>query len=200
MAEVNYEIDEEILELLSKPWQRFFRQFSEIETLPHSKWKPVHLIAQFAKRYKQHYGKKFSFSMRSCPSKSSEVFLIKKITAMLGTTNNKIISNYIDWVFDNKLSKTNKKIRSIGFLANAQFCNEFQLQLADMQKFNRASELPSDYLIVVKNMDLPIETWGDLAFAKQIVDSASNEKETYAKLFHELYKVGFEFDMLKELK
>ena len=35
----------------NEKYQKFFDQFKEIETLEISKWRPVHCIAYFAKKY-----------------------------------------------------------------------------------------------------------------------------------------------------
>ena len=196
------EFDEQYLALLSKPWQKFFKKFAQVDELPNSEWKPVHQLAHFSRRYRDHFSKRFSFSVRGAPSKCAEVYMIKRISAMLGTTNQRIIRNYVDWVFDNKIIKGNKKIRALGFLANAQFCNEFHLAMVAAQKIGRATELPSEYIVVVDRLDVPANTFGDLAFAKNAMDNDPMHEsvKVYHQLFRELYKVGFEFEMIKDLK
>lgn len=199
---IAFDFDEEYLQLLTKAWQKFFKRFAEVETLPVSEWKHVHLLAHFADRFAQHYKKKFAFSVKGAPSKSTEVYMIKRISGMLGTTNPRLVKTYIDWIFDNKIIGTSKKIRSLGFLANTKFCNEFHLAWTEMNKIKRTTQLPENYRNIAKELSIPVRTFGDLEFAKQIVDSDPEDEETqiYHTLFHELYKVGFEFDMLKELK
>lgn len=200
MAKITF--SEEYLQILPKSWQRFFKKFAECETLPHSEWKPLHLVAHFAEAYHNHYGKNFSFSVKGAPSKCTEIYMIKRVMAMLGTTNQKIVAEYITWVFENKLKGTSKKIRSLGFLANNQFCNEFHLARTEAAKIKRSTTLPEDYLKIATNLDVPVMTFGDLAFAKQAIDmDPDNEEiECYRNLFHELYKIGFEFEMLKDLR
>ena len=48
-------MSEEINELaaFSKPWQKFFKKFEEIESLKVSEWKEVHILAHICKRFKQ---------------------------------------------------------------------------------------------------------------------------------------------------
>lgn len=121
---------------------------------------------------------------------------------MLGTTNQKTIRNYIDWIFDAKIIKGNKKIRALGFLANPQFCNEFHLAMSVSNKIGRTTELPDDYKTIADQLDVPVNTFGDLAFAKGALDNdPTNESvEVYHQLFRELYRVGFEFSMIKDLR
>jgi len=153
------EFDEDYLNLLSKAWQKFFRRFSEIETLPIGEWKPLHHIAHFSLRYHKHYGKRFSFSVIGAPSSSKEVYLIKRVAATLGTSNSKILKEYIDWVFDNKLANSKRKIRSIGFFANTDFCNEFKLYLSEKNRIYRHTELPNEYKKIAESLDIYAYIW-----------------------------------------
>jgi hypothetical protein len=196
------EFDEKYLALLSKPWQKFFKKFTEIDEVPNSEWKPVHQVAHFSRRYKDHYGKRFAFSVRGAPSRCPEIYMIKRISAMLGTTNQMTIRNYVDWVFDNKIIKNDKKIRALGFLANPQYGNEFHLAMSAAKKIDRTTELPDTYKTIAEQLDVPVNTFGDLAFAKGALDNdPTNESvEVYHQLFRELYRVGFEFSMIKDLK
>jgi hypothetical protein len=196
------EFDEAYLNLLSKPWQKFFRKFAEIETLPNSEWKPVHQLAHFSLRYNKHFGKRFSFSVKGAPSKCTEIYMFKRLSGMLGTSNQKTLREYIDWVFDQKVIPTNRKIRSIGYFANTNFCNEFNIYLSEKSKIYRHTELPDEYKKVAESLDVPANTFGDLAFAKCAIDANGDctSMVPYKSLFNELYKIGFEFEMIKDLR
>lgn len=119
MAEIEDGIDP--TKLLSKPWQKFFAKFLDIETLRTSQWKEVHLLAYICKRYESLYKTKFAFSFKGAPSKCPEMYLVRQMIAMLATTNPKIIKEYIDWVYDFKIIPKNAKIRSLGFFYDAKF-------------------------------------------------------------------------------
>lgn len=194
------EFDEDYLKLLSKPWQKFFKKFAQIEILSVSEWKPVHQLAYFTVRYQRHFGARFSLSLNGAPCKCSEVFLVNKISGMLGTSNQKTIKEYIDWVFDNKIIPNNKKIRSIGFLANSKFCNEFNTYFVEKNRIYRHTELPVEYKQIAQSLNIPVNTFGDLAFAKSAIDLGSDQNCLYQSFFHELYKIGFEFDMIQSLR
>ena len=194
--------DEDYLKLLNKPWQKFFKKFSEIDELPISEWKHVHILAHFYRRYLKQFNKPFSISIKGAPSKCTEIYMIRRISAMLGTSNLKIVKQYIDWVFDENIIPKNKKIRSLGFFTNTSLCNQFNALLAEQSKIYRHTKLPEEYKKVAELLDIPVSTYGDLAFAKKAMDTLSNNNNNnpYKKLFLELYRVGFEFDMIKDLK
>lgn len=195
--------DEDFLNLLpSKWWVNFFKKFDEIDEVPTSKWKPIHHLSHLTKRYEEVYGKRFSFTLSGTPSKCTEIHMIKRMMAVLGTSNQRTIKDYIDWVFDRKIIPQERKFRSIGFFANPQFCNEFHLDRIEQSKINRGTPLPAEYQAVVDGLELGMNTFGDLAFAKQALDEAPEAKsrEPYRVLFKELYRVGFEYSMLEDIK
>jgi len=195
--------DEDFLNLLpSKWWVRFFKKFDEIEQKPVSKWKEIHQLSYITKRYEDTYGKHFSFTLRGSPGKCTEIHLIKKLMAVLGTSNQCTIKEYVDWVYDKKVIPQRQKFRSIGFFANPQLCNEFHLNRTEKSKIARGTPLPSEYKVIADEFGLPMETYGDLAFAKQALDQApeAESRKPYKILFKELYKVGFEYNMLEEIK
>ena len=195
--------DEVFLSLLpSKWWVRFFKKFDEIEEKPVSKWKEIHQLSYITKRYEDTYGKHFSFTLTGRPGTCTEIYLIKRLMGVLGTSNQHTIKDYIDWVYDRKVIPRNKKFRSIGFFANPQFCNEFHLDRMEKNKITRGTLLPAEYKSIADKLDLPMETFGDLAFAKQALDEApeAESRKPYKILFTELYKVGFEYTILKEIK
>ena len=193
--------DDDFLSLLpSKRWVTFFKKFDEIENIPTSKWKQVHQLSYLTKRYEDAYGKHFSFSLNGAPSKCTQIHMINKLMAVLGTSNQRTIKEYIDWVYDKKIIPGGRKFRSIGFFANSQFCNEFHLEKLEQKKITRATELPAEYRAV--GLELGMNTFGDLAFAKQALDEAPEAKsrEPYRVLFKELYRVGFNYSMLEGIK
>jgi len=193
--------DEEFWSLLpSKWWVKFFKRFDEIDTVPEHEWQPIHLLAYFCRRFENHFGKRFSFALKGSPSKCPEIFHIKRVMGVLGTSNQIVMREYIDWVFDTKIIPINKKIRSIGFMANASYCNEFHLHRKEKKKLARTTEIPEDYKKVVDEMGLPIRTFGDLAFAKQALEENPMGREAYERMFDKLYAIGFEYQMLQGLR
>lgn len=198
MYEVVY--DEEFMELLpSKWWANFFKKFNQINDVPVHEWKPIHQLSYFCYRFYQHYGKKYSFSLRGQPSKCPEIFLIKKAMACLGTSNQKTIREYIDWVFDYHIIPKDRKIRSVGFLSNPELCNEFHLHRKEANKITRAKELPDEYKSIISGLGLSLDTYGDLAFAKQALDQNPESHGIYETMFKKLYSIGFEYKMIERL-
>ena len=96
---------------LTKPWRKFFNRFNEIDQVLPSEWKPLHLLAYTCRRFKDTYGREYSVSIKNAPSKCPDIQIIKRIIAMLGTTNTRIVKDYIDWVYDYKINKPSSKVR-----------------------------------------------------------------------------------------
>lgn len=190
-----------VTQLLSKPWQKFLAKFNDIDTIPVSEWKEVHLLGYFCRRYEKCFAKKFALSFRGAPSKCNEIYMIKKTMAMLNTIDPNVVHDYIDWVFDVKIIPGRINIRSIGFLTTPGFGNEFNTYRAKKMKVSKFTELPSKYQQVVDALNLPVATYGDLAFVKMSLDQnpESDSKAPYKTLFRNLISLGFELETLNNL-
>jgi hypothetical protein len=186
----------EIEILLSKPWQKFFAKFEEINSIKVSQWKEVHLLAYISKRFEDTFGRKFPVTIKGAPSKSTDVYQAKQIMAMLGTTNMKTVKDYIDWVYDNKVVPKNAKFRKIGYFLTSDFMNEFMFAKEAKMKIKRSTELPADYKCIADNLGVHANTYGDLAFIKMAADQGSNQ---YKLLFANLEVAGFDSTVLERI-
>jgi hypothetical protein len=193
--------DDKVTELLSKPWQKFLAKFKEIDNLPIAEWKEPHVLGYFCQRFETYYEQKFALSFRGAPSKCNEIYMIKKTMAMLNTTDMSVIRSYIDWIFDQKIIPGKIKIRSIGFLTTPGFGNEFNQYRAKKEKIIKSTELPARYRKVADDLDLPVATYGDLAFIKMALEQSpdSDARAPYKILFHDLIALGFEPTILNTL-
>lgn len=187
--------------LLSKPWQKFFLKFFEIEEIKVSKWKEVHLLAYICKRYKEHFGFPYSVTIQGAPSKSPDIYMMKRIIASLGTTNMRTVREYVDWVFDEKVIKTKRKLRKFGYFSTAGFVNEFKIYKAEKDKPKRSTPLPEDYRMVADNFEISVKTYGDLAFIKLAADRFGGDKTNpNVVFFSNLRAVGFDESILERLE
>lgn len=193
-------MSEEINELaaFSKPWQKFFKKFEEIESLKVSEWKEVHILAHICKRFKQLHGVDFSITVKGAPSKSPDVYIIKRIMLMLNTSNMKTIKNYIDWVFDMKVIPKRVRFQKVGFFLTNGFANEFKFFQKKEKEFDRSTPVPESYKHIAKELDVDIETYGDLAFILLAADSEPSSK--YKVLIGNLELLGLDLNKIKELK
>jgi hypothetical protein len=193
---------DEAFKLLSKHWQNFFTRFAEIDILKNSKWKEIHQLAYICRRYEQHYGRKFAFSMGNAPSKCTEMVMVKKMCAMLGTTNARTIREYVDWVYDTKIIPKDMKLRTLAFFISPGLGNEFFIYRAAKNRIEKTTELPEEYRVIVDSLGLPVNTYGDLAFVRNALDEQpENESRIpYRQLFDKLYAIGFDPIILKELR
>lgn len=188
------------LQYLPKRWQTFFNKFEEIETIKVSQWKPVHILAYFDKRFREHYKKNFAYTCKPVPGRCVEIVLVKQMIAMLGTTNMRTIKEYIDWVFDEKIIPRNMKIRTLAFFGTAGMANEFFQKKAAKDRITRSSIIPDSYKQVANECGVSAATYGDLAFIKMAINSRDDDSiKNYREFFDRLYSIGFEDVVIKEL-
>lgn len=190
-------MQEEVKQLLTKPWQKFFARFDEIDTLKVSQWKDVHVLAYMCKRYREQYGTDYSVAIKGSPLKSPDIFFTKKMIAQIGTTNMKVVKEYIDWVWDKKVIPKEMNLRSFGFFMTGGLVNEFKLSRKKSEKIVRATVLPSEYRDILSSYDIEADTYGDLAFVKLFADKQG--KDSYLKAFKSLQIAGLDLGQLENI-
>lgn len=178
-------------------YRKFFDKFEEINVLKIEDWKPVHLLAYFCQKYQNSYGSKYKFKFNSpTPSKCFEVFQIKKL-AMNLTSDPVLLKEYIDWVYDNKVVKTKKRLTSISFMTNEGVVNEYKINvlLSSDHKLSidRTIPLPDKYKTVFESIGFPINTYGELAFIYQMDD------EKIVEAFLQIESMGFDKSKLEKI-
>jgi hypothetical protein len=180
--------------LLTPAYTKFFAQFSEIETLPVSSWKIVHLVSYFVKRYKAHYDVDYTMRMNhKSVSKCYEVWQISKLTQMM-TKNPEILKDYIDWIFDKKVIAKKKRITSLAIFTDADNINEYKWNVLNAKHIDRSTKLPEKYMEVIRKIDDNINTFGDLVFAQR----STNVK--YVDMIQSLVNIGLKIEDLKKVK
>jgi len=182
---------------LPKSWQKFFARFEEIDTLKVSQWKEVHVLAYICRRFEEVFGRRFSVTIKSSPSKSPDIYMMKRIVAMLGTSNMRTVKEYVDWVYDTKIIPKNIRIRKVGYFITSGFANEFYFARDNAAKIKRSTALPNSYKKVAVNLGVSAETYGDLAFIKMAADQSASGP--YNVLFANLEAMGFDLNILKEI-
>lgn len=196
---INNDIDIKLTDVPNKKYEKFFEKFKEITNLETSSWNVTHLLGYFCKKYKEQYNTDYKFKFNSqSPSKCFEVFQIKKL-AMHLTSKPVLLKEYIDWVFINKVTKAKKKFTSISFITNEEIIKEykFNVLLSDKKNsnFDRSTILPDEYKLIFSNINMPINTYGDLAFMSQMPDM-SNE---VINAFIILEQIGFDKNILTKI-
>jgi hypothetical protein len=200
----------ELTDAPNDKYRIFFEKFAEINTLPINEWKTVHVLGYFCKKYSEFYNTKYQFKFNSPnPSKSFEVFQIKKMASML-SSNPQILVDYIDWVYNTRVKESSRRLTSISFLTVEPLLNYYKLNILLAGKknisINRSTELPEKYKsIILNNIGKKINTYGDLSFAYQAVQSGSvdNSIETinnWNRTMELLYSAGLDKSILGSLK
>jgi hypothetical protein len=164
----------ELTDAPNDQYQKFFNKFKEIETLDASEFKPVHLLAYFCKKYFDTYSVKYQFKFNSpTPTKCFEVFQIKKLASML-TANPKLLKEYIDWIYENKVVKAKRRLTSISFMTNEGIVNEYKINVLLAGKKNlsvdRSTPLPDKFKDIFKAAGVTLSNYGELAFLSQLSD------------------------------
>lgn len=188
-----------LIDVPNDKYKKFFEKFKEIETLNVEEWKVAHIVGYFAKKYQETYQTPFKFKFNSpSPSKCFEVFQIKKLSNLL-TSQPKLLKNYIDWIFENKIIKAKKRITSISFLTHEDFMLEYRdtvLLVAQTNKIiDRSTNLPDDYKVSFNKVGFNINTFGELAFLSQM----ENKPSELILAFNEIENNGFDKNILGKI-
>lgn len=185
------------LEPLGKRFVNFFNKFNEIDSVPVSQWKAFHFLSYIDRKYRDLYCKNFNYSLNKTPSKTKEIYFVNKMIASLCTSDNFFIKEYIDWVFERKLSQK-KTLRSMNFFSTPEIIREFILYKAKSEIITRSTVLSDKCKSIVNEFGLTyIKTYGDLSFLKMAVVNPEHE---HFMLFEKLKETGFNISILDSLK
>lgn len=201
---------EEIGELGEVPnakWQKFFDQFSEIETLEVSRWKIVHLLAYFSIKYKNFYGVDFKFKFNATtPANSFEVFHMKRLGLCM-SRDPTILKNYIDWAFKEKASGGKRRFTSISFITDEQLVNYYKMNylLCESPRsiIDRSTPLPENYTrAIAEHCKVDVRTYGELAFMKMRHTNSFLNADTkfWNDVLEAFEEVGFDSSILDKIK
>lgn len=184
----------ELSDIPNDKYKKFFEKFEEINNLNVSEWKVTHILSYFCKKYFDTYQVKYKFKFNSpAPSKCFEVFQIKKLSSML-SAKPKILKDYIDWVFENKVIKTKRRLTSISFMTVEGIVNEYKINVLLEQKnkkIDRNTPLPDEYKNILQSNNLFLDTYGDLAFL-----SYSEMTDKIVNVFDKLQSLGLDVSVL----
>lgn len=178
---------------LGKVWIKFF---NKLNATPGKIWDNYNLLGYFLKRFKEQYEFDYSLSMKSPPSNTTELVIIKKLYAALNTNNANLIKEYIDWCFDKKIKPKKYKIKNITYFLATDLVNEFKYYNKEKNKITKSKELPREYIELIEEFNLPVKTYGDLQFVKALNETEPNN-EVYKKVLSKLYSLGFDDKMIE---
>lgn len=193
---------------LSKPWQKFFDKLDAVnhDTIPAYKWDDVHILAYICKRFREHFGHSFSFSLAGPPSKCPELFCVKRMRFMLlgtGGMNPKAMKEYVDWVFDTKIIEKKRPLVSMGYFITPGVCNEFKSFYSAKNKIKRSTPLPSQYISIAESLGISkdmVSTYGDVAFVKMAIDQDPEGRTEYKEFMRHIESFGFDSKVLERLE
>ena len=182
-------------------WQKFKCKLATYDADDISQWHEYHFLGHILKRYKDHIGIEFTLSYSRAPTKSPEMFCVKRMISFLGVDDNQTIKDYIDFVFDQYIIPKKVFVTSIAYFFTTNFIFEFKKKFRKESRITRSTPLPTDYKSVVNNLNIDVCTYGDLAFAKVAIenDPNSSELDIYIRMFDALKNLGFDDGVLGRL-
>lgn len=177
-------------------WEKFFKRFDEINSVPVKEWDNVNILSYFCDKYKNHYGLSFTFKFNSnSPSKSYEIFQMRKLSQML-SSDPQILKDYIDWWFENKIVLKKKRITTMAFMTDANVVNEYKFKRLVMDSgktIDRTTGLPIKFIEIIDKYEGQCKTYGDLSFIRK------SGEQKFKDMFVELEKNGFELNILERV-
>ena len=179
-------------------WRKFKARLDAYEDTQVQNWADEHVLAHIIRRYKDLFGIEFALSYCGAPSKCREIYCVRRALLALGTDDKVIAKKYVDWVFDTIIIPHNITVSSIAYFFTDALIRGFKQEFRKTSKLTRATRLPENYLSIAASLSINVNTYGDLAFAKQAIDDnpKSQAMQVYCKLFDALKSVGFDEKIL----
>lgn len=183
-------------ELTSVPndkYRKFFEKFTEIDTLDVKQWKVVHVLAYFCKKYKEAFNVDYQFKFNhKSPAKCMEVWRINQLCGKLSASP-EILRNYIDWVFEEKVTKAKRRFTAVSFITNDDVVNYYKINVLLANKkqlhLDRSSALAPEYKKIMHEAGIQVNTYGDLAFFYQSIKAGGLDAELTQKFSSALTKM-----------
>ena len=154
----------DIDEKLKLQYDKFFIKINE--TLPLEQWSSNHILGYFCKKYKEHYKSDLQFKFDKSPSQCFELKIIGRLKLAI-SSDPKILKDYIDYFFENRVKKAKKKLAITAMVAEfimTDFKSQYQIGSAKSENISRSTQLPNTILSVMIRNKLPVKTYGDLVF------------------------------------
>lgn len=184
-----------------KRWETFFVKLGKFATTPIEQWKHLDVLGYFCYRYQDHFKRSFSFTFKTVPSKTPELYHIKCVYSLLVAIEPSVVKDYIDWIFDNEIIPNKRSIRSIGFLQNQTFANQFLSGKTTSTEVTRSTPVPKAYQPLAEANQIEVSTYNDLVMIYLALqqDSTSDYRQPYKKLLDSLYQAGLSESTLQSL-
>jgi len=183
-------------------WRRFKERLDTYSDTPLDQWDEEHLLGHILKRYRDVMDIDFSLSYSGPPTKCKEMYCIRRMMFILGTEDVKLSKEYIDFVFETYIIGKKVTIHSVAYFFTSEFILKFKAERRRKSKITRASKLPDNYQLIANTLELDVNTYGDLIFAKIAIDNDPDNEDysQYKTLFVEMEKSGFKLNSLSSVE
>lgn len=182
-------------------WQKFEERIAMYKDLSPTEWTDEQILGYLLHRYVEHFGIGFTLSYSGAPGKCSEMYCVRRMLTTVGTKKGHIAKEYIDWVFDENIIKRKVRVTSLAFFFTPKLCSEFKTIYRSKNTITKTTPLPPDFIEAAQKLDLSVNTYGDLAFAKMALDYDPTREDlaNYNSLFAHLKETGFDDNILTTL-
>lgn len=180
-------------------WLKFQERLKSHQSIDTNNWSEENILGYILERYENNYQISYSFSFSGPPTKSQEMYCVRRMLATVGTQKPHIAKQYIDWVFDTQIIPSKLNISSIAFFFTKNICDKFKDYYRKNNKITRSSELSSDFIEAAKEFDIQVTTYGDLAFIKLALDKNQSAYQDYFNYFSKIKQLGFDEAILENL-
>jgi len=184
------------------PWRKFKERIDNFESVPVDEWGDEEVLGYIAKRYKDHYEIDFGLSYSGPPSKCGEMFLIRRMKYKIGTEKGHILKDYINWVFDKILIPQKMSLTSLAFFFTEKIVQQYRAEFKKRHVITKSTELPNDFIDIASQLELPLNTYGDLYFVKAAIDQDPDREDftIYKQFLSQIKDKGFNEEILKSLE
>lgn len=181
-------------------WQKFINETKRHQELPVHRWSLNQILGYIIDRYTKHMGIPFRFSYSGSPTKSKEIYCMKRMATNLATEDPNILKQYIDWIFDKQIIPNKTPIKSLAYFFTRGLCDKFLYHYSQSQRITRTTPLPPKFVEEANSLGLQLNTYGDLAFAKMAVNNSPEDYSEYINYFDRIKNLGFNEQLLNKIE
>lgn len=183
---------------LNASWVKFHTRIDGWVNNPTDVWDFYDVLGYIINKYKDCFGFDYSFTYSGSPSKSPEIYTVKRMmNTLCGPRHDFLIAReYIDWVFSNIVMDGKREVMSLALFFSTKVINKFKFESRKAKVITRDKELPKKYLDVILSMGIDgVSTYGDICFVKKACENRDDEDE-YVILLKRLEDAGFDVDLV----
>jgi len=178
---------------ISLPWQKFLKRLNEFKNKELNKWEVYDFAGYIIETINKQTKKPYVLTFNGPPASCEEIYLIRTSQVRLGNPSNLRYKEFLDWLIKGRL-RNRKSWTTFAFLSE-KACRDFNRK--PDSGIDRTTPLPIGFKEMSEHFGVPLQTYGDLAFAKMELTHDPDPK--YIELFENLLDAGLNEEDLEAL-